>query len=273
MLSESEARARLTRILAEILILNEDEIHPGSRLVDDLDADSIAFLELHHRLQHDFGLEVPRPKVTEETLGLPLLEGLEKLEELGVEPTLLEFMTQETLRQAEAEPETHRALVRQFTQRLSAGDFRRDLQDALAKAEGDPARRAALGALLPTLRALPVIAPGLGEFLAANPDLAAAWEALAAATEAPPGPAQLSPLWRQVFREAPTRRSLMLVSTRQLASLMATELPPGMPPDLPIGQVQVRELFRFITVDSYVRYILFLAKAQQAGALGQGGEP
>ena len=72
MLSESEARARLTKILAEILILNEDEIHPGSRLVDDLDADSIAFLELHHRLQHDFGLEVPRPKVTEETLGLPV---------------------------------------------------------------------------------------------------------------------------------------------------------------------------------------------------------
>ena len=61
----------LTDILAEILVLNKSDIRPSRKLVDDLDADSIAFLELTYRLRRDFGLRVPEAKVDEETLRLP----------------------------------------------------------------------------------------------------------------------------------------------------------------------------------------------------------
>jgi acyl carrier protein len=272
MITESEARQRLTRTLAEILVLNEDEVHPGSKLVDDLDADSIAFLELNHRLQSDFGLEVPRPKVTEETLGLPLREGLAQLEALGVEATLLEFMTQETLRQARQDLPACDLLAEQFGERLIAEEFRRDLESALARAAGDPAQRQALGALLPALQAVPVLAPGLERFLAAHPEPAAAWRALAAENPAG-GPAPVSALWRRAFGQEPVRRSLDAISVGQLAGLMATAVPVGMDPDLPIGRLQVRELFRFITVASYVHYILFLARTQEARAAAQAAKP
>ena len=52
----------LTDILAEILVLNKSDIRPSRKLVDDLDADSIAFLELTYRLRRDFGLTVPEAK-------------------------------------------------------------------------------------------------------------------------------------------------------------------------------------------------------------------
>ncbi|MFY0572014.1 phosphopantetheine-binding protein [Archangium lansingense] len=80
-LRDAEVREKFTSILAEILVLNPEDIKPASRLVSDLDADSIAFLELTYRLRQDFGLDIPDAKADEETLRMPLLEGLERLEE------------------------------------------------------------------------------------------------------------------------------------------------------------------------------------------------
>ena len=86
----------LAEILAEILVLNKSEIRPSRKLVDDLDADSIAFLEMTYRLRRDFGLVVPEVKVDEETLRLPLLEGLQRLEQTIGGTTLFEYMIANT---------------------------------------------------------------------------------------------------------------------------------------------------------------------------------
>jgi acyl carrier protein len=88
---------RITGLLADLLVLRPDEVRPEHLLVDDLDADSITFLELWFRLEQDFGLDLPEVKADEETFNLPLLEGLGKLEALGGGTTLFEFARQEVM--------------------------------------------------------------------------------------------------------------------------------------------------------------------------------
>jgi acyl carrier protein len=85
---------RIRALLADLLVLRVDEVRPEHLLVDDLDADSITFLELWFRLEKDFGLALPEVKADEETFNLPLLQGLAKLEALGG-TTLFEFAKRE----------------------------------------------------------------------------------------------------------------------------------------------------------------------------------
>ena len=84
-------------LLADLLVLRVDEVRPEHLLVDDLDADSITFLELWFRLEKDFGLTLPEVKADEETFNLPLLQGLAKLEALAGGTTLFEFAKREVM--------------------------------------------------------------------------------------------------------------------------------------------------------------------------------
>jgi acyl carrier protein len=199
MSSMPEILARLTAILAEILVLNAEDIHPSSKLVDDLDADSIAFLELTYRLRMDFGLEVPEAKVDEETLRLPLLEGIDRLEQRFGGTTLFEFM------------------------KLAA--LREDVQDPEARARMHEMLR--------------VIAPG-----------------------GPPSSRSLSSLWREGAGAGHARKRLAEIKIGELSDLMSTTVPRGFDPEAAITSLQLRDLFRFITVEAYVRYVLHLSVPQ-----------
>jgi len=88
---------RIRTLLADLLVLRIDEVRPEHLLVDDLDADSITFLELWFKLEKDFGLALPEVKADEETFNLPLLQGLAKLEALGGGTSLFEFAKQELM--------------------------------------------------------------------------------------------------------------------------------------------------------------------------------
>lgn len=163
----ADLRAALTAILCEILVLNPEDVQPGSKLVDDLDADSIAFLELTFRIESDFGLEVPQAKVDEQTLSMSLPDGAARLKAIMGGSTLFEFM------EAEA---------------------------------GGGGLGGAMGLL---------------------------------------GGANPAPL-----------------TIGALAALAATSVPKGYDPEASTATLRLRELFRFITVESYVRYIQHLADAQ-----------
>ena len=69
------------------------------------------------------------------------------------------------------------------------------------------------------------------------------------------------------------RRLLLNVKVKHLAALMGTEPPKRYPPDAAITTLQLRDLFSFITVSAYVRYVLFLSSAQQGAKTPAGGAP
>ncbi len=93
----TEVSEQLRKLLGDLLVLKPEEVRPELLLVDDLDADSITFLELWFTLEHDFGLELPEVQANEETFNLPLLEGLARLEKLGDSKTFFEFVRREVV--------------------------------------------------------------------------------------------------------------------------------------------------------------------------------
>ena len=84
--------ARLREILADFLVIGKDEVRPESLLVDDLDADSITFIEVWVTLEQEFKVRLPEVKATEENFGLTLEEGLAKLRTSDGDLTLFEFL-------------------------------------------------------------------------------------------------------------------------------------------------------------------------------------
>jgi acyl carrier protein len=90
--SRDEFEAGMRSLLAELLVLKEDEIHASSLLFDDLDADSVAFIELAYRLREDFGIVMPEVKSDEETLNMPIEQGISRLRDLGGDQTLFEYV-------------------------------------------------------------------------------------------------------------------------------------------------------------------------------------
>jgi acyl carrier protein len=175
-LTYDQVFARLREVISDILILNPEDVEPSKKLVDDLDADSIAFLELTWRLRTDFKLQVPEAKVDEQTLTMPLLEGIAKLEKAMGGTTLFEFM------QHEAEQ----------------GDYQ-------------------------------------------NPFA----------------------VWTGLSSNAPGRTDAARMTISQMAEQLGGTVPSGFTPDAPIATLRMRDLFRFITVDGYVRYVLYLSSSQE----------
>ena len=167
---------KLRTVLCDMLILNPSDVQLHSKLVDDLDADSIAFLELTFCLRQDFGLEIPQTKVDEEMLTLPLLDGLQRLREAEGGVTLFEFMP------------------------LASGE-------------------------------------------ALSPELQAAQQFSALSDEQKLAQAQR-------------------MTVGDLAAMMGTTPPASFAAEQLMSELRVRDLFRFITVQSYVRYVQHLQQLQ-----------
>jgi acyl carrier protein len=98
MSSRDDVRAKLRDMVCELLVLEPDEVRPESLLLDDLDADSITFLELSFAIEKEFGVVLPELKADEETLSMPMPEGLRRLEAMPGGATLFEFVKQEVIR-------------------------------------------------------------------------------------------------------------------------------------------------------------------------------
>jgi acyl carrier protein len=257
----------LTSILAEILVLNKSDITPSRKLVDDLDADSIAFLELTYRLRRDFGLTVPEAKVDEETLRLPLLEGLQRLEQAIGGTTLFEFMKLEALHEDRSDPELRARSIEILRQCLQESAFAETLKTAVASGADDTARAAAL--LLHQLRRTPELAETIDALGAHDDALSQCIRTLdqladtEIAQNGPPEAARLAALWRDAAGMDRAAAELGALKVKQLAYLMGTNIPDGKEPDAPIAALELRDMFRFITVEGYVRYVLHLAAVQR----------
>ncbi len=56
-------------IIADVLVLDEDEVQPDSRLIADLGAESIDFLDLVFQLEKEFKIKIPRGQLEKESRG------------------------------------------------------------------------------------------------------------------------------------------------------------------------------------------------------------
>ena len=64
---------KVAQIVADALGCELDEVTPKASLIEDLDAESIDFLDLVFRLEKGFGVKIPRGKIVEDARG-PLPE-------------------------------------------------------------------------------------------------------------------------------------------------------------------------------------------------------
>jgi len=60
MADSSEIHARVTKVLVRALGVEEDDIKPSATLQGDLGAESIDFLDIVFRLEHEFMIRIPR---------------------------------------------------------------------------------------------------------------------------------------------------------------------------------------------------------------------
>ena len=67
--ASKEIYARVTKVLVQALGVEEDDIKPSATLLRDLGVESIDFLDITFRLEHEFGIKIPRGVVPR--AGLP----------------------------------------------------------------------------------------------------------------------------------------------------------------------------------------------------------
>ena len=60
---------KVAEIIADALGCDEVEVQPDSSLINDLDAESIDFLDIVFRLEREFKVKIPRGKAIEEARG------------------------------------------------------------------------------------------------------------------------------------------------------------------------------------------------------------
>ena len=53
---------KVREIIADVLVIDEEEILKNSRLIADLGAESIDFLDLVFQLENEFGIKIPRER-------------------------------------------------------------------------------------------------------------------------------------------------------------------------------------------------------------------
>jgi len=59
MSTAKEIYGKVVRVLAESLYVNENELTPTATLQGDLGAESLDFLDIAFRLEHEFGIDIP----------------------------------------------------------------------------------------------------------------------------------------------------------------------------------------------------------------------
>ena len=265
--TEEEVFTRFRAILADVLVLSEDEIERSSKLVDDLDADSIGFLELTWRLRQDFSVPVPEVKVDEETLTMSMLEGLERIGSQAGGVTLFEFMKDATADRGES-PFGKRAAAT-LRGLVQDADFPDRLRGAIAQVRGDAEGERALALILHDLRSTTDVAMAFGDVVERNPDLEAdiaTLEGEGATGDTRPGDG--AQLLTQLLATGEGSRQLFGLRVRDLGALLGSGVPEGIDPDSEVSGLILRDLFRFITVDAYVQYILFLHKSGGESGVG-----
>ena len=60
---------KVREIIADVLVIDEDEISKDSRLIVDLGAESIDFLDLVFQLEKEFGIKIPRGQLEKNARG------------------------------------------------------------------------------------------------------------------------------------------------------------------------------------------------------------
>ena len=60
---------KVKTIIADVLVIEEDEITPHSRLIQDLGAESIDFLDLIFQLEKTFQIKIPRGQIEKNARG------------------------------------------------------------------------------------------------------------------------------------------------------------------------------------------------------------
>lgn len=65
-------------IIADVLVLDEDEVQADSRLIADLGAESIDFLDLVFQLEKEFKIKIPRGQLEQDSRGSLSAEEFEK---------------------------------------------------------------------------------------------------------------------------------------------------------------------------------------------------
>lgn len=60
---------QIRKIIADVLVIDEDKIQPQSRLIQDLGAESIDFLDLVFQLEKAFQIKIPRGQIEKNARG------------------------------------------------------------------------------------------------------------------------------------------------------------------------------------------------------------
>lgn len=60
---------KVSKIIADVLVLDDNEISLSSRLIADLGAESIDFLDLVFQLEKEFGIKIPRGQLEKNARG------------------------------------------------------------------------------------------------------------------------------------------------------------------------------------------------------------
>lgn len=60
---------KVREIIADVLVIDESEIEPTSRLIEDLGAESIDFLDLVFQLEKAFQIKIPRGQIEKNARG------------------------------------------------------------------------------------------------------------------------------------------------------------------------------------------------------------
>ncbi len=87
---------KVREIIADVLVIDEDEIKLDSRLITDLGAESIDFLDLVFQLEKEFGIKIPRGQLEKNARGALAEDEFEKggvLTEEGMQ-ALKDYLTE-----------------------------------------------------------------------------------------------------------------------------------------------------------------------------------
>jgi acyl carrier protein len=94
-MGHEEIEDRVRAIVAALVLVDPGEVTPDRLLVDELELDSLGFVELTFSIEEELGVEFPDVKVSEEVSSLSLPEGVERLASMTGGTTLLEYIALE----------------------------------------------------------------------------------------------------------------------------------------------------------------------------------
>jgi acyl carrier protein len=69
---------KVREIIADVLVIDDSDIELSSRLISDLGAESIDFLDLVFQLEKEFSIKIPRGQIEKNARGLLLQEEFEQ---------------------------------------------------------------------------------------------------------------------------------------------------------------------------------------------------